>query len=163
MTVSEIHAAEQRAILHIAATAPERLLNASVVGRRDSLTAFGKTKSLREWASEKGIARTTIRHRLGTGCSPEDALEPQTATRLSTDTESVALAVQTSRVLIMDGDVPMTKSTAATRLGCTKETLSKRVSRYQREDGQQARIQISDLEPGSRAYHAKNNLEQTLL
>lgn len=39
-----------------------------------SITAFGKTQVLQAWAEEKGIAHSTIRMRLLSGWSPEEAV-----------------------------------------------------------------------------------------
>lgn len=41
------------------------------------VTAFGKSLTLNEWASETGIKRETIAYRLNRGVTPEEALNPK--------------------------------------------------------------------------------------
>lgn len=54
----------------------DRFTNARNKRNNRVITAFGKTKTLVEWASETGLKRETIARRLNIGQSPEKALRP---------------------------------------------------------------------------------------
>ena len=157
MTVTEILNAEQQAITRIAEKAPERLLNASVAGRRESLTAFGKTQSIRAWAAELHLPKSTICMRLGRGLSPEEALAP-TAPPPTKDNHYVTAAqveqmvVEQSKVLVLDGNRVMSRTEAAEALGCSTHTLRERLRKYQNKDGTQATIQIGFLKERTEKY-----------
>jgi hypothetical protein len=81
--------------------------------RNINLTFRGRTQCVQDWASELGIGRATVQHRLDVGWTVERAL-----------TEEVRTV--TFHMLTLDGET-MTLTAWARRLGITKKALSARL------------------------------------
>lgn len=147
---------ERAAIDRVRTVAPARCLNVASPTRLDVnyVTANGKTQSLRAWQHETGVPRSTIAFRLGRGWTPEQALGFEGAPYRDRTAEHQIAAVEAAKVLVVDGGKVIPRREAAERIGCSTETLTKRLRRFQSPTGQ-ARVQLSDLIARSEKYRRR--------
>jgi len=134
--------------------APGRLLNVLPVVRPDTagLTAGGRTQSVKAWSRETGVNSVTIATRYQQlGWTPEQAVGLLPPPVRDYTTSALDHAFASARVLILDGNVPLTRRQAAARLNCRVETLTTRLQKYQIANGQ-ARVQLSELLEKSKKY-----------
>jgi len=154
-TSEQLELVEQQVVDALRQQAPARLLNLLPVARPDTagLTAGNQTKSLNQWSRDTGIPRATIATRYQQlGWTPEQAVGLHPPPVRDYTTEHLDATFARSKVLILDGNVPLTQRQAAVRLGCRQDTLSIRLMNYRASNGTQASVQLSELLEKSKKY-----------
>jgi hypothetical protein len=150
---------ENEAVAHLRQRDPARCLNTLPVQRADNagFTAGGRTMSFNAWSRETGIARATIAMRAQQlGWTPEQAVGIDPPPVRDHTAEHFDHSISVARVVVYDGDTPMTRRRAAERLGCKLDTLTRRLLKYQIPDGQ-ARVQLRDLQALSDRWRVRRN------
>lgn len=161
-THDELIALETRAIAHARRAAAAKILNAVQATTRASpgISVGGEVRSLREWQAVTGVPKETIRTRLKVGWTPREALGYDNYTSKAADYAAVRARKHffaQSAVVVYDGDTPLSRSQAASRLGCRPDSLRERLRRY-RMPGFQGQVQLSELKALSDKY--RRNLLQ---
>jgi hypothetical protein len=152
----ELLSKEREALDAVRRRAPEKCLNSISPTRLDVhyITCQGRTQSLRAWAHETSVPRSTIAFRVAKGWPPDQALGFE-APPIRDYQATPALA---AKVVVYDEGVALSQSQAAARLQCGAKTLSKRLQRYQ-QAGDQARVQLKDLIALSQKHRPKSLLQ----